>query len=268
MGVETFITICIYTMAAILGLCVGSFLNVVIYRLPRGMSLFRPGSHCPTCGYTIKWYDLIPVLAYILLGGRCRICRGKISSRYMLVEIANCLLWVLSVWVFWQQSPIYALAAAIISSVLICLFFVDLEHMIILNRFSITVAVAGVAVMLVDNTTVWYDHIIGMVAGLVVFMALYYGSIAVLHQEGMGLGDVKYAAAAGLALGWQRFILAMLVASVLAAVVMIVSNRVQKADKRTEHPFGPFLALGTLVALFAGDVVIDWYIGFLFSQLI
>ena len=110
-------------MASILGLCVGSFLNVVIYRVPNKMSLAYPPSHCTTCDYTLKWYDNIPVLSYIMLGGRCRSCKTHISFRYTAVEIANMLLWLLSVLLFWEESIAMAVIAALSSTLFICIFF-------------------------------------------------------------------------------------------------------------------------------------------------
>ena len=265
MDSHTFTLICVYILSGLLGLCVGSFLNVVIYRLPNNMSLANPGSHCTSCQYSLRWYDNIPVVSYLLLGGKCRKCKSRISPRYMLVELLNSVLWVLSVALFWESSVVYACAAAIVSSALICIFFIDLEHMLIYNRFTLIVAAGGIAAMFTDSGTAWYDHLIGAAAGGLIFLALYYGAIAVLKKEGLGFGDVKYAAAAGLLLGWQKFILAMLLASVVAAIVMSALNRTQKADKQTEHPFGPYLTAGTLIAMLAGDAIIAWYAGFLMN---
>ena len=260
---QEFIMLCVYILTGLLGLCVGSFLNVVIYRLPNEMNLSKPGSHCTKCNYSLKWYDNIPVLSYCILGGKCRKCKAKISPRYMIVELCNAALWLLSVALFWKESPAYACAVAVVCSALICIFFIDLEHMLIYNRFTILVALGGVVAMIAGVGTVWYDHLIGCAVGGAVFLAIYYGAIAVLKQEGIGFGDVKYAAAAGLLLGWQGFLLAMLLASVAGALVMVVANRVTNSDKRKEYPFGPYLVVGTLISLFFGNAVISWYLGLL-----
>ena len=151
----------IYTLVAILGLCVGSFLNVVIYRVPEGMSVAFPSSHCPKCGYNLRWYDNIPILSYLILGGKCRKCREHISIRYTLVEIANMLLWLLSAILFWKESIVYACVAMIASSVLICIFFIDLEHMLIFNRFTLTIVALGLVAMFFDSYTTILDHVIG-----------------------------------------------------------------------------------------------------------
>lgn len=263
MTAQEFTMLCVYILSGILGLCVGSFLNVVIYRLPNEMNLSKPGSHCTKCDYSLKWYDNIPVLSYCLLGGKCRKCKTRISPRYMIVEIVNAVLWLLAVALFWEKSPAYACAVAVVCSSLICIFFIDLEHMLIYNRFTLLVALGGVVAMLAGVNTVWYHHLIGAAVGGVIFLALYYGSIAVLKQEGLGFGDVKYAFAAGLLLGWQKLLFAILLASVVGAVVMALTNRITDADKRKEYPFGPYLVAGTLVALFAGDAIITWYVGLL-----
>lgn len=266
MDPQEFILLCTHILALVLGLCVGSFLNVVIYRLPNNMSLSKPGSHCTVCDYSLKWYDNIPVLSYLFLGGRCRKCKTPISPRYMIVEVINGLLWLVYSVLYWEKNPVWAVAAAVVSSALICIFFIDLEHMLIFNRFTLIVAIGGVIAMVTGGR--WLDHLIGAIAGGVVFLGLYYGSIALLEKEGLGFGDVKYAAAAGLLLGWQKFILAMLMASVAGAIIMTATNRVQKADKQTEHPFGPYLAASTLIAMLAGDGIIDWYTKLLIEWII
>jgi len=114
----------VYILAVVLGLCIGSFLNVVIYRLPNNMSLSKPSSHCTKCNYSLKWYDNIPVLSYIFLGGKCRKCKSAISPRYVLVELFNAIIYALCVMLFWKQSIVYAITAMLLSSVLICVFFI------------------------------------------------------------------------------------------------------------------------------------------------
>lgn len=260
---EQYILICVYILAGILGLCVGSYLNVVIYRVPRQMSTAFPGSHCTTCDYVLKWYDNIPVLSWLMLGGRCRKCREPISIRYALVELANMLLWLASVYMFWEKSPVYACVCALSCSVLICIFFIDLEHMLIFNRFIILLALAGVVAMFFDDYTKPSDHLIGAVIGGGVFALLYYGAIWLLKKEGMGFADVKLAAAAGLLLGWQKLILAILLASVIGSIVLVVLNRVRKQDRDTEYPFGPFIVGGMAVAILFGAPILKWYLALL-----
>jgi prepilin signal peptidase PulO-like enzyme (type II secretory pathway) len=185
----------------------------------------------------------------------------------MLVEIFNALLWVLSVLMFWElsvEAVIYTCMAAVVSSTLICIFFIDLEHMLIFNRFTITVAICGLVAAGL-NTERWYDHLIGAAAGAIVFFAIYYGSILIIKREGLGFGDVKLAAAAGLLLGWQRFLLAMLIASVVGSVILMLLRHLRKDEHEKEYPFAPFIVAGMLFALFFGDPVINWYLGLIFG---
>lgn len=260
-----FYFLCVYVISAVLGLCVGSFLNVVIYRLPKGMSLVVPRSHCTKCGYAIKWYDNIPVISYISLKGKCRSCKQTISFRYIAVELSNTTLWLASAWCFWKINPLYAIMTAIVCSCLICIFCIDSEYMLIYDRFTNTIALAGILGIACTPVIAWQDGIIGMIAGGGIFALLYYGSLALLKKEGIGLGDVKLSAAIGLLLGWQKLILTMLIASILGSLVLTALNRANGNDKDTERPFGPFIVFGTVFALFFGDAVIKGYINFLLA---
>ncbi len=247
-----------YVLAAILGLCVGSFLNVVIYRVPRALNLAFPASHCPKCKHAIKWYDNIPVFSYLILSGKCRSCKNKISIRYTLVEIANMLLWLLSVHMFWKNSLGYAIVAAIVSSMFICVFFIDLEHKLIYDRFILILGIAGLLGTLLDPYYSWISHLIG---GCVAFLVFYGISIiftAIYRKEGLGGGDIKLCAVCGLLLGWQRFLLAILIASITASILLLLLTKRTK-ERDTEYPFAPFLTVGFAIALFAGNPIITWY---------
>ena len=150
---------------------------------------------------------------------------------------------------------------ALACSLLICVFFIDLEHMLIYNRFVLLLALLGVVTMFHDSYTQPADHVIGLLAGGGVFAALYFGAILILKKEGMGFGDVKLVAALGLLLGWQKLLLAILLASVLGSVVLVALNRIKHQERDTEYPFGPFIVGGTLVALLAGAPILTWYMG-------
>lgn len=249
-----FVIACV--LAGVLGLCVGSFLNVVIYRIPEGMSIVRPGSHCPKCGYELKWYDNIPIISYCILGGKCRSCKEHISFRYTLVEITNCLLWLFSIYWF-RNNLIYALIAMAICSLSICIFCIDYEHMLIFDRFQIAILVFGIAAIFFDDI-VWYDHLIGGAVGLLVFMGVAVIMSKILGRDALGGGDVKLAAVAGLFLGWQKLIIMMLVASISGSIIMIIIRLKSKEDK--EVCFGPFLTVGLLTAMFFGTNIINWYL--------
>ena len=255
--------ICVYVLAGLVGLCVGSFLNVVIYRLPNGMSMSKPASHCTKCNYTLQWYDNVPVLSYLLLGGKCRKCHTRISPRYIIVEIVNAVFWLLSVYFFWEKNPVYAVISAIVLSCLVCVFFIDLEHMLIFNRFVIIIAVLGAVAIHFDRYTAWYDHLIGAAAFGGGFLLIYYGSLLILKREGIGFGDVKLAFAAGLLLGWQRMLLALLISSVSASIILIIVKRIKNDENGKEYPFGPFISVGVAASMLVGAPIIQWYLSLL-----
>ena len=251
----------VYILSSLLGLCVGSFLNVVIYRVPKGMNLAKPSSHCTCCGYNLRWYDNIPVLSYLMLGGKCRKCKTHISIRYMLVEMANAILWLLSAILFWDKSPIYACAIALACSVFICIFFIDLEHMLIYNRFTLIIFILGIVTLFFDPHTIISDHIVGCLSGTVFFLLIYFGSILILKKEGIGFGDVKLVAAAGLLLGWQKLIFSILVSSIIASITLITLRYMRRDDNDREYPFAPFLTIGFALAMLLGTPIINWYVG-------
>lgn len=248
-------------LSGIIGLCVGSFLNVVVYRLPKGMSLAFPPSHCPRCGHGIKWYDNIPVLSYIILGGRCRFCRGRISFRYTVTEIACGALWTACALIFGREHLAYSLIAMLVCAVCICVFFIDLEHMVIYDRFQIILAAAAAAMVFLDPDYGWLSHLIGFAASSVLFIGVAAVMGRILKREALGGGDVKFAMSSGLMLGWQKFLLMLLAASLSASVYMIYKKK--KNGESREIPFAPFLTAGLITALLAGNAVIEAYRGFL-----
>ena len=261
---EIYFKVITYVLSALLGLCVGSFLNVVIYRVPEKMNLAKPASHCPKCGYQLKWYDNIPVVSYIILGGKCRNCKEHISFRYTFVEIINALLWVACVAVFWEKSIPYACLMAAVCSVSICIAFIDLEHMLIFDRFQIMLLVLGAASIPFDKDVVWYSHLIGFAAGFIVFFAFAKIGEKVFGREALGGGDVKLAAVMGLLLGWEKLILSVIIASVVGSIVLVILRRSRGDEKNTEYPFGPFLILGLDASLLLGNLIMEWYKGILF----
>ncbi len=261
MTLEAYYRIVTYVLTAAFGLCVGSFLNVVIYRVPLGMRLDKPSSHCPTCNYSLRWYDNIPVLSYIILGGKCRKCKQKISFRYTAVEIANTLGWILSVFMFWEKSIPFAILAALTFSVLICVFFIDLYHMLVFDRFVIILAALGVAATVFDPDYVWWSHLIGAAAGFLLFYGVFALFYLFTKREAMGGGDIKLALVMGLLLGWERLALSLFIAFVLGALVLVTLSRVRRDERGAEYPFAPFLCVGFAAALFFGKAIIDGYLG-------
>ena len=271
---DFYYTVVTYLLAGIFGLCVGSFLNVVIYRVPNGMSLATPSSHCPRCKYTLRWYDNIPVISYLMLGGKCRSCKAHISFRYTAVEIANMLLWLLSVALFWNISIPIAIIAALTSTVFICVFFIDLEHKLVFDRFVIALLLFGVASCFFDPYYSWLSHIIGGVAGFFSFYLISVLFTRIRGKEGLGGGDIKLTGAVGLILGWERLLLSIVIATVAASIVLVIISKRKEAEtsesedcieseEDTEYPFAPFLTAAFAIALFFGNRIIDAYLSLL-----
>ena len=241
-------------VAGAFGATIGSFLNVVAYRLPRRESLVRPGSHCPGCGVAIKAYDNVPVLGWLWLRGRCRSCRAPISPRYPLVEALTAAL--AAAVVLTQHSAAGVVLGLVLVAMLVPIALIDLEHRIIPNRITLPAAVAAVAIgVALDLKGVPEQLIAGAAAGgfLLVFVLAY--------PRGMGMGDVKLAAVLGLFLGRSVAvaILAGVLTATLVGAVVIARVGVEKGRK-TAVPFGPFLAFGGVVGLLAGPAIMHWYL--------
>ncbi len=263
MDLETYYRVVTVILTGLIGLCVGSFLNVVIYRVPLGMSVAKPASHCPQCNYMLKWYDNVPVFSYAFLGGRCRNCRCRISPRYTVVEIGNMLLWLACLWRFgmdgWRDI-VCAATAAVACSVCLCVAFIDWEHQLIFDRFQIILGVMAIGFTVADTGTAWWSHLIGGAAGFLLFFGVGALFSHLLGQEALGGGDIKFAGVAGLFLGWERFLLMLLLSSVSASVSMLIRRRREADGERKTYPFGPFLTVGFAVALLFGSFIISTYL--------
>lgn len=254
----------LYVFWAAIGLCIGSYLNVVIYRVPLNMSTAYPPSHCPGCDKPIKWYDNIPILSYIILGGKCRNCKCRISPRYMLVEAANMLLWLGCALLFAPTSLPWAVISSIACSVLLCIAFIDLEHMIIPDRFQVILLVLGLIALGASffhaDKVSWVERLIGFAIGGGVFTAIYFIFLWVRKVEGMGIGDIKLMAVLGLLLGpWQLLIITF-IASISAAIVLVIAQQ-RQGETGKEYPFAPFIAAGAIVAILFGQQIQSAYMG-------
>jgi leader peptidase (prepilin peptidase)/N-methyltransferase len=246
-------------VVAALGLAVGSFLNVCIYRLPRRESLAFPASHCTACGRSLQWYENIPVAAYVILRGRCRTCGVRISPTYPLVEVAAGTLAVL----WYEQFGLSMLLASrlVFAFALLVLFVIDLRQRILPNVITIPGTVVGFALSLFGPPG-WLDSLIGvLVGGLGLFLIaeLYY---RIRGEEGMGMGDVKMLAMIGAFLGWKLMLLTLVLSSLVGALVGVGMLALRKGDLKYALPFGTFLALGALVASLIGDPIVNWYLSF------
>ncbi len=264
MDLEVYFKIVTYVLAIVVGLCIGSFLNVVIYRLPNNMSLAKPSSHCPKCNYVLKWYDNIPVLSYLILGGKCRSCKEKISFRYTFVELITALLFGLSVFTFWETSIPLALIYMAVSAVFVCIFFIDLEHKIIFDRFQIMLLILAVASIFFDSYG-WLSHVLGGVIGFTVFFLVAFIFEKGFKKEGLGGGDVKLVGVVGLLIGWERLLLSMLASTIPAVIILLILSAKNSgaAEEEKQFPFAPFLVFGFLVAIFFGTPIINWYLNLL-----
>jgi leader peptidase (prepilin peptidase)/N-methyltransferase len=250
-----------YIIVFIFGSVVGSFLNVCIYRMPRDLSVIWPSSRCPSCNTPIKAYDNIPILSYLLLGRRCRVCQGKISFRYPLVEFLNALLYVLVLWRFGPEWR--TLIYSVLCSALIVITFIDLDFQIIPDAITLPGIVIGFIAgsFLMPDPFMRYSRL-GFLSSFIGFLAgggLYY-AIAILSKGGMGGGDIKMMAMVGALMGWKSVILTTFLGSFAGAIVGIFLMIFKGKGRKTKIPFGPFLALGVLITLFFGQEILQWYI--------
>jgi leader peptidase (prepilin peptidase)/N-methyltransferase len=241
-------------LAAIGGLCLGSFLNVVAYRLPAGVSLVSPGSACPGCGAAIRPYDNVPVVSWLVLGGHCRACDTSISPRYPITEALTGALFA-TVVIAKSAGPSIWLDLVFVAG-LVAITQIDLAHQIIPNRIVAPLALAAVLL-----TAVFQPHLLDerLIAGAAAGGFLLIAVLA--YPAGMGMGDVKLAAVMGLVLG-RAVAPAMFIALIAGTLVgvAVMARKGVHDGRKTRVPFGPFLALGSVVALFAGDALVNLYL--------
>ena len=246
-------------VAGLFGLLLGSFLNVCIFRLPRGTSVVWPASACGSCQRELRWFENIPVISWLVLGAKCARCKAPISLQYPLVEATTAVLFVLVT----ATTPLGpALAARLIFvAALVVLFAIDLEHHLLPNVITLPGIVVGLLFALLGPPG-WQASLLGVLLGGGVLYAIAAGYYAVRKEEGMGMGDVKMLAMIGAFLGWQSVLLTLVLASLSGAVIGLALIVVQRGSMKYALPFGTFLAIGALVAMLAGQPVIDWYVGF------
>ncbi|WP_447974861.1 prepilin peptidase [Nitrospira sp. Kam-Ns4a] len=248
----------LYLLAGLVGMVVGSFLNVCIHRLPRRESVVWPRSRCPTCMALIPPYDNIPILSYVLLRGRCRACRAPIPLRYPIVEGLNGLGYAVILWWFGPGWPAVIYAAW--CSALLVVAAIDLSHQIIPNVITLPGIVLGFLCAATLLPVGAADSLLGIVLGYGLPWGLARAYRALRGKEGMGLGDAKLLAMIGAFLGWQPVLLTIMVGALTGSVVglTLIALRVLRRDQYI--PFGPFLALGALIALFFHGDLVTWYI--------
>jgi len=262
----------VVAFVAVFGAMLGSFLNVCVYRLPRGESVILPASHCPGCGKPIAWYDNVPVLSYLVLRGRCRHCGVRISLQYPLIELAVGLIWAGAA--IWFGLSVDALRAALLATLALGIALTDARHYIIPDEFSLGGLGAGLALSLAPGGLRFVDALIGAASGFALLWvvktagdwALARGLIRgeeleQVLEEGetpttLGVGDLKMMAMVGSFLGWRGVLLTAFLGS-LSGVAIFVPLLLLK--RRSPVPFGVFLAIGSVVTVVAGDWLLGWY---------
>lgn len=248
-----------FIYAGVLGAAIGSFINVLVARLPEGESPVRPRSRCPTCGGTIAWYDNFPILSWLLLRGRCRQCRSSISIEYPLVEAATAAMWIGLAWLY---GPSWVgLQGAILLSLCLAIALIDSRHYLIPDPLSLGGLVAGLALAPLPGSPTVASSVLGAVAGFGVLFAVGMAGEWAFKKPAMGGGDMKMMAMVGAFLGPAGAMLTIFLGALIGTIVFApVALRTDK-----EVPFGVFLALGAAAAFLLGDAIVEWYKGLFLS---
>lgn len=261
-------TISISVFVAIIGASVGSFLNVVVYRIPAGKSLLYPPSRCPKCGHGLGARDNVPVLGWLWLRGRCRYCRTPIAARYPLVEAATAVVFLLVFWRFgwgWQTVGYWTLL-----SWLLALSLIDLDTMTLPATLTKPLLVSGIVFRAITGWLATqqlagaagqvFDGILGMALMLWLLEAIYWLALAIVGRPSQGEGDAHLMAAIGVWLGWKLVLLGWFLGNILGALVGIPAKALGRLKPMQAIPFGPFLALGSALSLFYGEAIVSAYL--------
>jgi len=241
-------------IAGVFGAMIGSFLNVLILRLPREESVVFPGSHCPRCQTPIAWYDNVPLVSWLLLGGKCRHCREPISIQYPIIELITAALWAVAVWHY--GASLTGLTAATFGTLLLGIAVTDARHYLIPDEYTLGGLVVGLLLSLRGGWPGLLQAVLGAVTG---FLILYIVAVAgekVFGKEAMGGGDVKMMAMVGAFVGWRGVLLTVFGGSLLGTVVFVPLSLKQKRLV----PFGIFLAAAAALTFVLGDTMISWYL--------
>lgn len=244
----------------IFGMIIGSFLNVCIYRIPKGESIVFPGSHCTSCGHHLGPLDLFPVLSYLCLRGKCRYCKTKISPRYMMVEISTGIIF----WLCYVQHGVSLVAFMCMSfcSVLIVLSLIDFDHMILPTKIIMFGAVVGIGFrialsMLYEEWAYLWDGVIAGIVGYGFFYLIYFIAPKIMHKEALGFGDVRVMGMLGIYIGLEQLFVMLVIACVMASVVGTVLLVIRK--KSEPYPLGPYLCGATMMMLIWGGTIMSGY---------
>jgi leader peptidase (prepilin peptidase)/N-methyltransferase len=245
-------------LAFVFGALIGSFLNVCIYRVPRGASVVWPPSACPGCRRALRWYENIPLVSFIVQGGRCRGCGSRIAWRYPVVEALTAILFAASWW-YWGPG-VLLVSRVLFGCGLVVLFAIDLEHQLLPNTITLPGIVVGFLFSLLTEPG-WFASLIGIVIGGGVLFAVAEVYYRFRHEEGLGMGDVKMLAMIGAFLGWKLTLVTLMAASFAGSVVGVGLIASGRGGMKYALPFGTFLALGAAVAATVGPSLLEWYLG-------
>ena len=266
---EVFVAVSVFVFLA--GLCIGSFLNVCIWRIPRDESIVWPGSHCPACNHAIAPWDNLPLLSWVFLGGKCRHCRAPISPRYFVVELLTGTLfaglWLVHGWTL--QTPVYLFFTA----ALILGTFVDFDHLILPDRVTIGGMVAGPILSFAfpalqgqtERLPALVQSLIGLAVGYGLLWLVATIGRAILKREAMGMGDVKLLGAIGACLGWPAVLFTIFVSSLSGTLLGFTLIALGKKELQSKIPYGPHIALAAVLWMFCGPACIDLYLAWAFA---
>ena len=243
----------------VFGAMIGSFLNVCIGRIPAGESVVSPGSRCPKCRAPIRWFDNIPVVSYLVLGGKCRACHAPISLRYPIVELVTAAAFVLQGLVVGDQ-PILLASRLILTAVLIVLFGTDLDTQRLPNVLTLPGIVVGLALSVFTPLGI-VDSLVGAAVGAGILLAIRWVWLWWKGVDGMGLGDVKMLAMIGAFLGWRQIWVVLFFASLAGAIIGVSLTWLRGRSMQSRLPFGTFLALAAFAASVWGEALVSWYAG-------
>ncbi len=241
----------------VIGACIGSFLNVCIYRLPEEKSIISPSSHCPFCKNKLKWYHNIPIISYIFLQGKCAYCKKKISIRYPIVELLSGFFTIINYKIFGLSFDFFFYTIFIY--LIIIVIFADLKYMIIPDEVSIGGIIIGFIMSFFSNSITWMQSLVGIIVGggiLYSIIIIYY---FITKKEGMGGGDIKLIAMIGAFLGLKSIFFVIFIGSLLGTIIGIPVMIIKKKDKNLAIPFGPFLSIAAIIYIYLGDIILNWY---------
>ncbi|MBU6389512.1 A24 family peptidase [Patescibacteria group bacterium] len=254
-------TAILYLWAVLLGLALGSFVNVLVLRDDDRSSIITGRSRCPACRHPLAWYDLIPLLSFAVLGGRCRYCKKPISWQYPLVEAVAAALSVFSFWYGVIDRGSWLLAAGLAASLMLLLTVsaIDISRMEVPVEYCVAGGVIGGAVLSLTGVHSWVSMLEGLAAGAGIILAVMLGWRLFFHQDGMGEGDIWVAGAIGAILGYPLVLVGLLTAVLLGAIIGVAALGLSKKSLQTAIPFGPFLAAGLVLSLWIGNSFLQWY---------